>query len=129
VRKLRNPQPNLLLYSLYHAEACSEQRSLSVQYDTSLGNKGICIDVEAVESCLQHCGKLTGLKSEFQKFHTRYTRVNSLGHGGGEFQFYRLFANLPRPGESEIHFRSSIQAATCYYNINGEKNQATDKIC
>jgi len=37
--------------------------------------------------------------------------VAHLGLGLGP----HLFVKVPRPGESEVTFRSSSQAATCYY--------------
>jgi len=32
--------------------------------------------------------------------------------------FSRLFVKVPRPGDGEVTFRSSSQAATCYYQSN-----------
>jgi len=36
----------------------------------------------------------------------------------------RLFAKVPRPGDSEGTFRSSSQADTCYYQFNHSKVEA-----
>jgi len=35
-----------------------------------------------------------------------------------------LFVKVPRPGDSEGPFRSSSQAATCYYQFNHSKIEA-----
>jgi len=32
-----------------------------------------------------------------------------------------LFVKVPRPGDNEVAFRSSSQAATCYYQSNHSK--------
>jgi len=36
----------------------------------------------------------------------------------------RLFVKVPRSGDSEVTFRSSSQAATCYYQSNHSKVEA-----
>jgi len=38
--------------------------------------------------------------------------------------FGRLIAKLPQPGDREVTFRSSSQAATCYYQSNHSKVEA-----
>jgi len=43
---------------------------------------------------------------------------------GGLGKGTHLFVKVPRPGDSEGPFRSSSQAATCYYQSNHSKVEA-----
>jgi len=40
----------------------------------------------------------------------------------------RLFIKVPRPGDSEVTFSASSQAATCYYQFNHSKGRG-NSLC